>query len=125
MKKNDWIIAGIIAIIAGSVFIWNYIKEEGVEGEEFVAEIYYDGELYESVSLREVNKLVVVETTIGTNVIEVNEGNVTMIEADCPDKICLHTGTIKKANRSIVCLPNKVHVQIKGNVEDEIDAIVQ
>lgn len=123
MKKNDWIIIGIVLLIAGSIYIWNTINEKK-QSDELYAEIYFDGELYERVIIKE-QKKIVVETEVGWNVIEINNGKVTMIEADCPDKICLDTGTIEKANRSIVCLPNKVHVQIKGNMEEEIDVIVQ
>ncbi|PKM95098.1 MAG: hypothetical protein CVU84_07190 [Firmicutes bacterium HGW-Firmicutes-1] len=124
MKKNDWIIVGIVVIIATSVFIWNYIMEATTKGDELVAEVYFDGELFDSINVSE-DKLIIVNTELGKNVIEVKAGKATMIEADCPDKICLYTGTIEKANRSIVCLPNKVYVQLKGNAEDEIDAIVQ
>ena len=123
MKKNDWIIIGIVLLIAGSVYIWNMINEKN-QSDELFADIYYNGELFERVDVNE-QETVTVETEIGMNVIQIDHGKVTMIEADCPDKICLDTGTIEKANRSIVCLPNKVHVQITGNMEEEIDAIVQ
>jgi hypothetical protein len=123
MKKNDWIIIGIVLLIAGSVYIWNMISEKNQSDERY-ADIYYNGELYERVNVNE-QKTVTIETDIGKNVIQIDHGKVTMIEADCPDKVCLNTGTIEKVNRSIVCLPNKVHVQITGDLEEEIDVIVQ
>lgn len=124
MKKNDWIIIGIVIFIAVSAYIWNIIIEKNEQYNVRYVEIYTDGELYERVNIQE-QKTVVIETELGRNVIEIKDGNVTMIEADCPDKICLETGTINRTNRSIVCLPNKVHIQIKGDMEDDIDAIVQ
>lgn len=123
MKKNDWIIIGIVLLIAGSVYIWNMISEKNQSDERY-ADIYYNGELYERVNVNE-QKTVTIETDIGKNVIQIDHGKVTMTEADCPDKVCLNTGTIEKVNRSIVCLPNKVHVQITGDLEEEIDVIVQ
>ncbi len=48
-----------------------------------------------------------------------------MTDADCPDKICIQTGEIHQVGRNIVCLPNKVHVEIVGSSEDGVDAIVQ
>ena len=50
---------------------------------------------------------------------------VEIIEASCPDKVCIHQGFITKASESIVCLPNKVHIKIttEDNHESEEDVI--
>lgn len=124
MKKADWIIIGLVVIIAGSVFLWNIYIDKKENSDSLFVEVYYNGELYDKVSLME-SKRIVVETELGRNVIEVHDGKVSMVEADCRDEICIRSGVIDKVNRNIVCLPNKVHVQIVGNMEDDIDAIVQ
>lgn len=49
-----------------------------------------------------------------TNTIKISDGTVRMIEADCPDKICMHTGSISNRGQAIVCLPNKVVISISG-----------
>lgn len=49
------------------------------------------------------------------------EGNTVVIKdktayvkkADCKNQICVHTGKISKTGESIVCLPNKVTVEIE------------
>jgi len=38
-----------------------------------------------------------------------------MIEVDCFDNICVQTGFKKNVNESIVCLPNKIVVEIRCN----------
>lgn len=48
------------------------------------------------------------------NTIEIAGGRVRMIAADCPDKICMHTGAISESGQSIVCAPNRVVVSITG-----------
>lgn len=48
------------------------------------------------------------------NTIEIAGGGVRMIAADCPDKICMHTGRITRSGQSIVCVPNRVTVTIVG-----------
>ena len=48
------------------------------------------------------------------NTIEISGGSVRMIEADCPDKICVRTGPISRSGQSIVCAPHKVVVTIVG-----------
>ena len=47
------------------------------------------------------------------NVIEITEGGVRMKEADCPDQICVQTGSISKEHEMIVCMPHKVIVEIR------------
>ena len=56
-----------------------------------------------------------------SNTIEISGGSVRMIYADCPDKICMHTGRISKSGQSIVCAPNRVVVSITGGGSGEFD----
>lgn len=124
MKRNDWmIIIGIIVIAAG-IYLWNNFKDHNVQPNEKFVEVYFKGELYDRVNIME-HKEIVVETELGRNIILVDAGKVEMIDADCPDKICLKTGEIHQVGRNIVCLPNKVHVEVVGRSEEEVDAIVQ
>ena len=48
------------------------------------------------------------------NMIEISGGSVRMIYADCPDKICVKTGSISRSGQSIVCAPHKLVVTIVG-----------
>lgn len=50
----------------------------------------------------------------GKNVLVIENGYVYMAEADCPDSTCIRTGKISKTGESIVCLPNKISVIIRG-----------
>lgn len=56
-----------------------------------------------------------------SNVIEISDGSVRMIYADCPDKVCINTGKISKSGQSIVCAPNRIVVSITGESADGID----
>ena len=47
-----------------------------------------------------------------------------MIEADCHDSLCIYQGKISKVGQSLVCLPNKVMVEIKGKIEENEDDII-
>ena len=50
----------------------------------------------------------------GTNTIEIKDGKVRMLEAQCPNHLCVHQGWISLEGQSIVCLPNKVTVSVCG-----------
>ncbi|MBQ9903031.1 MAG: NusG domain II-containing protein [Clostridia bacterium] len=48
------------------------------------------------------------------NIIEISGGSVRMTYADCPDRICVKTGSISRSGQSIICAPHKVTVTIIG-----------
>ena len=51
----------------------------------------------------------------GSNTIEIKDGKIRMLEAQCPNLQCVHQGWISKSYQSIVCLPNKMIVTIEGD----------
>lgn len=50
------------------------------------------------------------------NMLQIVNGEASVIEADCPDKICVHHNPISNDGESIICLPHKfsVHIQEEG-----------
>ena len=60
-----------------------------------------------------------------TNLLVIRDGKADVTEADCPDKLCVHQKAISKTNETIVCLPNKVVVQVIGAGESELDSIAR
>jgi hypothetical protein len=55
--------------------------------------------------------------------IEINNGRVRIAESDCPRQICVHAGWIKDPAQTLICVPNKVMVQITGDGEAKYDAV--
>lgn len=51
----------------------------------------------------------------GDNTIEIKDGKIRMLEAHCPNQLCVHQGWISRSFQSIVCLPNKLIVTIEGD----------
>jgi hypothetical protein len=47
------------------------------------------------------------------NVILVEENSVNVIDADCPDKVCVNHSDIGNVGETIICLPHKMVVEIK------------
>jgi hypothetical protein len=48
----------------------------------------------------------------GESYLEIREGRVHMVDSACPDKLCVKTGWISSPGESIVCLPNRVVIEI-------------
>ena len=59
----------------------------------------------------------------GKNKIEILDGKVRMIYADCPDELCIRQGWIEYDGQSIICLPNKITVMVSGG-DNSVDFVL-
>lgn len=58
------------------------------------------------------------------NVLQVTDGRVHMLSAECPDESCVSQGFIFRTGECIVCLPGRVTVTIvSGENAGELDAV--
>jgi hypothetical protein len=120
MKKNDFILIGIIAAIVIIAFVFiNYILDN--KGE--YVEVVVDGVVTKTFSLKD-DTTYKIETENGYNILVIKDGEAYIKEASCPDKLCMHQRPIKKASESLICLPNKVVVKVVGDSSDGVDSIV-
>lgn len=122
MKKGDWILIIIVIIIA---VLWRIGSGWRSSGNGAAAvEIWQDGKLLSTVSLKTSEKRVIpVDTEWGHNQVIVENGGARMGEADCPDQVCVHTSPIQKPGETIVCLPNRLVVEITGIKEGAVDDV--
>jgi len=77
------------------------------EGEAAV--VYIDGERAFSVPLSRDGEYPIGEG----NLLQIKDGYALMKEADCPDGLCKSQGKINKSGERIVCLPNRVLVEVE------------
>lgn len=102
MKKGDYIL--IVSAILLSVvlfFCFTTTKANTVTVKEN-NKIVYEGSIKKDKTV-----------SLKNNTVIIKNGNVYMKEANCKNKICVHTGKINKSGESIICLPNKVSVTVK------------
>lgn len=59
----------------------------------------------------------------GTNVLVVEGGVAYLNYSSCPDHVCEKTGKIRYVGQTIVCLPNRLSVTIKGNAKNSVDLV--
>ena len=109
MKRNDWILLGILLTV-GTVMLIALYAIFGKTGAEAV--ITVDGEEIARLPLDQDTELVVSGYNEGTNTVVVQEGIVYVRDASCPDKICVQTGHADEL-KSIVCLPNRVVITVE------------
>lgn len=58
----------------------------------------------------------------GRNTISVAPGSISVIDADCPDRLCVKHGPLKNRFSPIVCLPNELTVTLEQK-SGKIDAV--
>ena len=56
----------------------------------------------------------------GTNILVIKGGKAYMKYASCPDGLCINQGEAYKIGQKIVCLPNRVMVEVVGEGEEII-----
>ena len=116
MKKNDWILVVVILVFAGVGFLIYTSFGRQTAG---IVKITVDGELFGTYSLEKEQEIKINDT----NRMIIKDGQADMIEADCPDQICVNHQKISKNKETIVCLPNKVIIEIVGGEDVEMDAV--
>ena len=90
-----------------------------------IAVIEAPGQTYQINLRTAANQDILVNTEYGTNTIEIKDGKIRIKEANCPDKVCVHTGWTNSPALPLVCLPHKLTVTIKKEKNDGIDAVVR
>lgn len=121
MKKSDFLFVAIILMLAGGLY-FSGILRPGEKGARAV--IYVDGTEYKSLSLLE-DTVFKVEQKGKINIVTIEDGYAVMTEASCPDKLCVKQKKIFLQDETIVCLPNKVVVQIENGIEQDMDSIAK
>ena len=108
-KKRDLLILVIIAA-ALAIFAAVFYTREKPEGGNVTVTVA--GKEYGTYDLTKDQEIPIMIDGKETNHLIIKDGKADVTEADCPDQICVHTGWIDQEHDMIVCMPNKVVVQI-------------
>ncbi|MBE7050997.1 MAG: NusG domain II-containing protein [Ruminococcaceae bacterium] len=119
MKKSTKFLAACFSVAAIAAVAGILYLNVQNDGKKFAC-IYEDGKLLHKIDLSTVSKPYSIE--LAGNVILIEKEQVSIIEADCPDKLCIKQGAITNGARPIVCLPNNVVVKLTDD-ESDIDIV--
>ncbi|MCI8408586.1 MAG: NusG domain II-containing protein [Lachnospiraceae bacterium] len=115
LKKHvaDICLIGIFLIIGFGLLF--YILSQKHHGNQVLVQV--NGECIQTF-WQEEEVTYTIKSQHGENILRIYNGKVWLLDADCPDKICVNTGKIQYPGQSIICLPHKVVVEIKDNKEE-------
>lgn len=118
MNKWDKILTATIIVLALTTMVLFEVFAFGKSGDTVV--ICVDGEVQASYNFRALTAPVeyVCQTEHGYNKIVIDGRGAYVSESDCADQTEIKQGRIYKANTSLVCLPNRLVVQIVGGHSD-------
>lgn len=121
-KKRDFIILGVLLALLALLTLWFYVigPKLSKNDEIWYAWIYYENDVIEKVKLDGTPRRwkldvpgkgqsgdevdIIVETF--------SDKSIAVVDSNCPDHICVHTGRIYRPGQSIACLPNRVIIKI-------------
>lgn len=101
----------LLMVLAAGIYF--YFAQHGQD----TVEIMQDGEVLQTIDLSKVNEpyQFKVEYQGHYNIMLVAHNEISIVDADCPDKLCVQMGVLKHDAPPIVCLPNHLVIQYAGN----------
>ena len=101
------LVLALLAVSLSAFFIIRHAKEAGR-----VVAVLTDGEYVCEYSLLDDGEYPI---NGGTNLLVIEGGEAYIASADCPDRLCVRSGRISLVGDRVVCLPNRVVIEIRGD----------
>lgn len=124
MKRNDVIL--VVFFIIATLAMTFYVVQDKVNATADQVQVYSDGKVVKNIPFPATDQTFEVTNDLGHITVQIENGVASVIDADCRDQICVHTKPIDQGGEMIVCLPNKMYVEIlKKDAGAELDALSQ
>lgn len=116
----------LLAAIVGYIAL----QRTAGSGSSYYVRIMQDGKCIETIDLSQVEEpceLQVKTEAGGYNTVSIHSDSVGIVDASCPDKLCQKQGFIKNSSEAIVCLPNRLVIELekKEASAEEFDVVIQ
>ena len=114
--RNDLFLAAALLLLGGALalFLWLTRQTGGT------VSVQIDGKVVMELPLNEDRSLVLGEGE-HTNTLVIAGGKAQVVEASCPDRICVRQGAVQYAGESIVCLPHRLVITVHGGASGVLD----
>ena len=117
-RKNDLVlIVAILLVLAIAAVALFFLMQEGD-----TVVVLVDGEVWGEYALGE-DQTVEIRTDMGYNLLVIQGGEASVREASCPDGICSSHRPVSREGESIICLPNRVVVEIRSGDREQPELI--
>ncbi|MDU5229002.1 MAG: NusG domain II-containing protein [Anaerococcus sp.] len=122
IKKGDIIIS--LALLLLSLLMSFGISNSKPKTSGKILRVEQNSKLYGEYPL-DIDREVVFDDGVHYNKIVIKDGKAYMDEANCRDQICTHMKEISMNGETIICLPNRVFLEVVDpeNENDDIDKV--
>ena len=122
MKKKDLMVIGVILLAAALLMGARMLYRQNMTADVVI--IQADGKEYARVPFSSPQQITVSGPNGEKNVVEISAEGVSMESANCPNQDCIRQGMVTRENLDyrpnqglIICLPNRVSVELQLGVE--------
>ncbi|NBJ91504.1 NusG domain II-containing protein [Parablautia muri] len=122
VRKDITIISGII-LAAFLFWIIPLLLNERADMNDGRVRVFQDGEEIGVYDVLENQSVLLPYEEEHYNLMVIQDGKVSVAEADCPDGLCTRQREISRNGESIICLPHKLVIRIESNKEGAPDAV--
>ena len=117
--RGDILAAALIFLAAVALLVY---FGTGARGNAATVQVWQDGTLQGEYPLAVDREFVVAGRY--HNTVQIQNGRVCILDADCPGQDCVKSGWHKDTGRGTVCLPNRLELRLAGGAaEPEIDGV--
>lgn len=121
-NRNDMALIALLLAVTLGLFVFQAFR--GEKGSRVI--IRQDGQILYELSLlenRTGKDALRLESEEGTNLLVIEDGKAYILEADCPDKLCVKQRAVSRQGESLICLPHRLVITVESEEESGIDAV--
>jgi len=125
LRRKDALLIALVLLLAAGAYGVSVLSRQGQTLSGLV-NIYANGALYASVPLGEARQVRVEQADGHVNVVQIDEKGAVMVYSSCKNQLCIQQGEVTVDNwtrrsmgRSIICLPNRVQVELALSLSQE------
>ncbi len=112
MKKNDLMLIGALLLLCGICAAFFFTRADSEARHAVITQnnvVLYDIPLTGHTGTEDIT----ISDKGGENIIRIEGETIAVVDADCPDLVCVHTGAASKKGDVIACLPHKLLIEVK------------
>jgi len=114
MKTNKRFKIGDLVIIAAVVIFILLFFYRNVLSKPAGRRVEITAQAYENTFFLDEDRVVEVEGPLGITEVVISEGEAWVRSSPCREKICIKMGRVKRVSEQVVCIPNRVVVEVVG-----------
>ncbi len=125
LRRKDALLVALVLLLAAGAYGASVLSRQGQTLSGLV-NIYANGALYASVPLGEARQVRVEQADGHVNIVQIDEKGAVMVYSSCKNQLCIQQGEVTVDNwtrrsmgRSILCLPNRVQVELALSLSQE------